>query len=220
MQVSLTQMVELLSDMAKQPFSIPLQEELKIIFNIKRADWLQKIIDKHPEQHRFFLKYISDELVDVDEIECPLPESGCTVKRTSKKIPMPVRNSHMLFWYVGDPDRLDGYTYTTPDQLSYIINYGSRYTQDRPKYFYVNGYVYIYNDPALEYITIGGVWSDPRSLNGFKCDDQPCYTDDDPYDIPDDILNIMIQDVLKNELKWLVSQDSTEVTLDENTTKQ
>lgn len=216
MRISLTQMVELLADMAGRPFDVPLQEELKVIFNYKRADWMQKVLDKHPEQRRYFMRYITDELVDVEEAECPAPSTGCTVKRTSKQIPLPVRTSYTLFDYVGDADKLDGYAYTTPDQLSWIVKYGSKYTPDRAKYMYANGYVYIYNDNFLEDITIGGIWPDQRQLNPFKCDNVPCYTDDDQYEIPDDILNLMVQDVLKNELRLLTDKDNTEVTLTEN----
>lgn len=216
MRISLTQMVELLADMAGRPFDVPLQEELKVIFNYKRADWMQKVIEKYPAQRRMFMRYITDELVDVDRAECPAPSTGCTVRRTTNQIPIPLRTSYTFFDYVGDTDKLDGYTYVTPDQLLYMVNYGSKYTKDRPKYFYANGYVYIYNDNFIDNITIGGIWPDQRQLNTFKCDDQPCYTDDDQYDIPDDILNLMVQDTLKNELRLLMNPDKTEVTLTEN----
>lgn len=214
MQISLNQMVEMLADFCKRPFDIPLQEELKLIFNIKRAEYLHKILEKNIDQRKYFLKYISDDLVEVDELECPLPESGCTVKRTSKQIPLPLRTSYALFDYVGTPDKTDGYTYVTPDQLPWMVEYGSRYTKDRPKWFYVNKYIYIYNEEGMDYLTIGGVWTDPRALSAFKCDDVACYTDDDQYDVPDDILNTMIQDIIKNELKLLLSPDDTEVTVD------
>lgn len=210
-------MVELLADMAGKPFDTALQEELKVIFNYKRADWMNKIIDKHPEQRRYFMKYITDPLVDVDRAECPAPSTGCTVRRTTNKIPLPLRSSYTLFDYVGDTDKLDGYTYTTPDQLLWMVKYGSKYTKDRPKYHYANGYVYVYNEDYMEDLTIGGIWPDQRQLNPFKCADQPCYTDDDQYEIADDIINTMIQDVLKNELRLLVSPDKTEIPLTEDT---
>lgn len=213
MQVSLNDLVQLLADRVGSPFSIPLQEQLKVIFNYKIADWVQKLIDKHPEQRKFFMKYIADELVDVDQSECPAAV-GCTIRRTSKKIPVPVRSEYALFDYVGDPDKLDGYTYTTPDQLTIMINHGSKYTKDRPRYMYMNGYVYIYNDNILEYLSIGGLWTDQRQLNAFKCEDVPCYTDDDQLDVAADIINTMVQDVMKNELR-LLSPEAGEITVDD-----
>lgn len=216
MRISLQELVELTSSMVGKPFDIPIQEQLKTIFNYKRADWMQKVIDKHPEQRKYFLKYITDALEDVEEAECPAQSTGCTVRRTSKIIPLPIRSQYALFDYVGDTDKTDGYTYVTPDQLLWMIKYGSKYTKDRPKWSYLNGRVYLYNDNYIDDLTMGGIWPDQRQLNPFKCDDQPCYKDTDQYDIPDDIINTMMQDVIKNELKLLLPPDETEVTLDED----
>ena len=218
MKVSLNELVQLLSDRAGQPFNIPLQEELKVILNYKRADWMQKILDKHPEQRKFFLKDFTVELEEVSRAECPIT-TDCKVLRTKETIPVPVRTMYTLFDYVGDPDRLDGYTYVEPDQLVWMVNYGSKYTKDRPKYFYINGYIYIYNEPAQEYINVRGIWTDLRQLNKFKCGDKPCYTDNDQWEIPDDIINTMMQDVIKNELTFLLSPEVDEVSVDNGAAK-
>lgn len=212
MNISLNQLADLIADRVGQPFNNPLKEELKVIINYKRADWIQKVIDSHPEQRKFFLRDFSVELERVDKAECPV-EVDCTVLRTVVTVPLPVRTTYGLFDYVGDPDKSDAYTYTTPDQLTWILKYGSKYTKDRPKYFYVNEYVYVYNEDSLEYLNIRGVWPDQRLLNRFLCDDKPCYTDDDQYDIPEDILNSMIADILRNELKFLIAPEVGEVTI-------
>lgn len=216
MKISLNQLVSMVSDRVGQPFSTPLQEELKVIFNYKREDWMQKIVEKYPGQRKYFLKDFSVDLEKVDRAECPV-NVDCTVLRTVTTIPMPIRSSYGLFDYVGDPDKTDGYTYVTPDQLYWMIKFGSRYTENRPKYFYVNGYVYIYQDNDLISLNIRGLWPDQRQLAAFKCADVPCYTDDDQYDIPGDIINTMVQDVLKNELRILLSPEQGQVTIKDET---
>lgn len=215
MKVSLNELVQMLADRVGQPFNVPLQEQLKVILNYKRSDWFQKVIDKHPEQRSFYFKDFSAELESIDKAECPV-ETDCKVLRTKLQIPIPVRTSYTLFDYVGDPDKTDGYTYTTPEQLYWILKYGSQYTKDRPKYFYINGYIYILNGDNLEYVNIRGVWSDQRQLGPFKCNGKPCYTDNDQWDIPSDIINTMMQDVLKNELRTLIQPEPDEVTVDTN----
>jgi hypothetical protein len=214
MKVSLNGLVQLLAAEAGQPFSVPLQRQLKVVLNYKRADWMQKIVDAHPEQRKYFIKYITIDLVDVDQAECPAVGGDCTVKKTVKKIPTPTRSTYALFDYVGDNDRTDSYGYATIDQIVWFNKY-NKYTSSRPKYEYANGYVYVYNEDTLEQVTIGGIWPDQAQLNEFKCDDQPCYTDDDQYDIADDIINTMIQDVLKNEFR-LLAPELAEVTVDES----
>lgn len=212
MRVSLNQLVQLLSDRCGQPFNRTIQAELKVILNYKRADWYQKILDKHPEQRKNFLKDFTVELVQAEKAECPVV-FDCKILRSTVPIPQPLRTSFGLFDYVGDPDKTDAYAYTTPDQLYWILKYGAKYTKDKPRYFYINGYVYIYNEKSLEYLNIRGVWPDQRQLMPFKCDDVACYTDDDQYDIPDDIINTMMQDVIKNELK-LFMEPPADVTVD------
>lgn len=211
MKTSLNQLVQLLADRVGQPFSVPLQEELKVIFNYKLADWMQKIIAKYPEQRKFYLKDITVELEEVDEADCPV-STDCTVLRTTAKIPIPLRSGTTLFDYVGDPDKLDGYSYSNPEEIVWLTKY-NKYTSSRPRYFYVNGYIYIYNENSLEHINIRGLWPDQRQLNTFKCADKPCYTDDDQWDVPADIINTMIQDILKNELR-LMAPEEGEVTVD------
>jgi len=198
MKISLNELVQLVADRVGQPFSVPLQEELKVMFNYKLADWMQKIIDKHPEQRKFYLKDITVELEAVDRGDCPI-DTDCTVLRTISKIPTPVRSATALFDYVGDPDKGDGYSYAAPEEIYWLAKY-NKYTSNRPKYFYLNGYVYIYNEDSLEHVNIRGLWPDQRQLNTFKCNDVPCYTDDDQWDVPQDIINTMVQDLLKNEL--------------------
>lgn len=215
MRISLNGIVDLVAAMAGRPFDVPLQEQLKSIVNYKRADWIQKVVDKHPEQRKYFLKDFSAPLTQVDEAECPV-DIGCNILRTISKIPLPTRTQETLFDYVGDPDKFDAYTYTTPDQVYWMNNFGSRYTKDRPKYFYVNGYIYIYNDDSLENINVRGLWPDQKQLNQFKCGTVACYTDDDQYDIPDDIINTMIQDILKNEFRiYMKEQYQDEITTDD-----
>ena len=220
MKVSLNELVQMLADRVGQPFSVPLQEELKVILNYKRADWVQKIVDKHPEQRKFYLKDITVELEAVSQAECPI-DTDCQVYRTTQKIPVPIRTSLTLFDAVGDVDKSDTYAYASPEQIPWLAKY-SRYTANRPKYFYINGYVYIYNEMDLEYVNIRGLWPDQRELNPFKCmvagKEAPCYTDDDQWDIPDDIINTVIQDVLKNELR-AVAPEVGEVTIDDPKTK-
>lgn len=209
MKVSLNKLVMMLADRVGQPFSVVLQRQLKVILNYKRADYFQKILDKHPEQRKYFLKSFTAPLQDASKAECPITTT-CKVKRTVLSIPRPVRTDLTLFDYVGDAEKDDSYRLVTPDQLKYIAK--SRYTGKKAVYYYENGYIYIYNDTLIEDINVRGVFSDPRELSPFKCANQPCYTDDDQYDIPEDIINTIIQDTIKNELRLVLnSKEAGEV---------
>ena len=42
---------------------------------------------------------------------------------------------------------MTGFTYSSPDQLPFLKH--SKYTADLPKYFYIDKYIYIYNNLDL-----------------------------------------------------------------------
>lgn len=214
MKVSLNELVSVLASRVGQPFDTALQEEMKVVLNYKRADYFKKLINQNPFQRRFFLKSFSAELTPVDKADCPV-EVDCEVLRTVLPIPNPVRTNSTLFDYVGDPDKTDSYGYATPEQDNLFRKY-NKYTKDKSKYFYVNGYVYIFGDLDLEYVGIRGVFDDPKQLEPFKCDGDACYSDDDQYDIPEDLINAMIADTLKVELRQQFP-DNTQVEVGDKT---
>jgi hypothetical protein len=82
----------------------------------------------------------------------------------------------------------------------------NKYTGSRPAYDYTNNYLYIYGDLETEEVTVRGIWSDPRELLPFKCNNQICYSDDDKYEVPDDLINDMITDTLRVELRIQMPQ--------------
>jgi hypothetical protein len=211
MKVSLNDLVQMLADRVGQPFNVPLQEQLKVILNYKRADWFQKILDRHPEQRRYFIKDFSVELEMVDKSECPV-DIDCQVLRSIYPVPQPIRTEETFYDFVGSVDKNEAYRYMTPDQTVFAIRY-NKYTGKLPTYFYANGHIYIYNDPDTEWINVRGVFSDPRSLHDFTCEGHACYTDDDDFEMPEDIINTMIQDTLKNELRQILpEQGESEIT--------
>lgn len=213
MKISLNELVDMIADRTGNTFSIPVQEELKLVLNYKREDWIQKVVDAHPEQRKNFLKSITVPLEEV--IQSGLAGGlDITVLKTTLVIPQPVRTQYALFDFVGAlpgaigaPGTEPGFSYTAPDQLAIMLNFGSKYTASSGKYAYLNGFVYVYNQDTIEDLSIIGLWPDQRQLDAFKTATTPCYTDDDQYDVPGDVINLMVQDVIKNELKLLVSPE-------------
>jgi hypothetical protein len=199
MKVSLNDLVSILASRVGQPFNADLMEEMKVVLNYKRADFFKKTLEQHPEQRRYFYRDFSAELQTVDKAECPV-DVDCDVLKTIYPVPTPLRTSLTLFDYVGAADKSDPYGYATPEDNALYAKY-NKYTGDRPKYFYVNGYIYVYNVDNIDYINIRGIFPDPRQLSRFKCTTTPCYTDDDQYDIPYDLINAMMADTLRTELR-------------------
>jgi hypothetical protein len=207
MQVSLNDLVQLLAARVGEPWNVDLQEQMKLVLNYKRAQFLKRLLDQHPEQKRFYMKDFNVELTTVDKAECPIT-TECEVRRSVKQIPLPIR-SESLFEFVGSSDKSQAYGYATPEQMALYSRY-NKYTNNVPKYFYTNGYLYILNDENVTNVNVRGVYTDPRQLHEFTCNGAVCYTDDDQYDIPYDLINDMIRDVLQVELRNMFPQNFKE----------
>ncbi len=216
MRVSLNELVSVLASRVGQAWNTDLQDEMKIVLSYKRADFFKKSMVQNPAQRKFFLKDFSVELQEVDKTECPV-DVECQVLRSVNKIPAPTRSDYTLFDFVGSADKLTPYSYATPEQYTLMAQY-NKYTGANPKYFYVNGYLYIYGDLSEEWANVRGLYIDPRDLINFKCEGEPCYTDDDQYEIPDDLINAIIADTLRVELRSQAPREG-EVQTDKNDKK-
>ena len=211
MKISLNEIVSMLSERVGQPFNKSLQEELKVVINYKTSSFFKRLLEQNPGQRRFFLKDFSAQLTKVDKADCPV-NIGCDVLRTVYEVPTPLRNNLNIFDFVGTVNKMTGFTYSSPDQLPFLKH--SKYTADLPKYFYIDKYIYIYNNLDLEWINIRGIFPDQRQLTNFLCNGAACYTDDDQFDMPEDMLNDVIRDILSIELRNMFPEQG-EVKLDE-----
>lgn len=202
--ISLNTIVSVLASRAGIKFSIPLQDELKVIVNYKRANYTQQFLDKHPDQRRFFQQSFTTDLEKISKGDCELPEIDCDVLRTKCEIPVPIRSSFSLFDFVGTPDWLEGFGETKPEYNR--LNQFNKYTAKRIKWFYINKKIYVFNNLTLKKLAVRSVFPDPYSINNCCSSPQACFDDDKPYPIAEDILNSIIRDILNVELRNVFPQ--------------
>lgn len=113
------------------------------------------------------------ELVKSNEIETniacgfPIEILKCLV-RTKIKIPQIIEhNGEFLINYLGTHNFLNAYTNTTYIKLVWDLR--SRYTKNTPKYFYLDGYIYIYNtDLNLKYVRLIALFAEPSAVELIK----------------------------------------------------
>lgn len=107
-------------------------------------------------------------LIDVDMSECPCaPLSGCTWRRTKTKVPDGIGK----YISVTSIDGGISYDYKNWDDVK--DKFQSRYAAIRKGATYSdkNGYLYVHNDNHKEFITLTGVFSDPRQVQLYpSCD--------------------------------------------------
>lgn len=151
--------------------------------------------------------------VDKAEAGCEGLSVDCVILRTEDKIPSPVvTGSSSPFEYVGGLDKSTPYGYI-PLYLSSTLS-SNKFTSKIPRYTYRNGYVYIITfgkwSKAIKYVNISGVFADPTKAEKFNnCVGADCYTDDDRFPVPEDMV-ITIQDMVSERiLNADASRDTT-----------
>lgn len=144
-------------------------------------------------------------LISVDRAEaaCKGISLDCVVLKTEKTIPQTIPSRYdSPFYYLGSIDKSTPYEYIPTSLVSTIGH--NKFTSKVPRYTFMNGHAYIYTfgrwAKALKYINIIAPFSDPREVEKFnKCEGAECYTDDDRFPIPQDVVSILI-DMIKQGL--------------------
>lgn len=133
---------------------------------------------------------------------CDLP-TNCTVYRTKKHIPRTIRyNFEEAISYVGDIHGTGTIPLIHPNTVKFLPH--DKYTKDKLKAYMINDHLHIYNAEGLEAINIRGVFEDPRDVSRFDaCTTGECYSDDEQYPLPLDMLNMINSGLINGELGLL-----------------
>jgi len=206
---SLNEIVSSLAARVNKQHDVAFMDELKHIVNYKRSAalyvWMLKLPLRDFLMQSFVIPTERVSTSDPCEVEFP---TDCYIVRTVCPVPDPFRDprltmSYEIFEYVGHASGYMPYGYLTPETLGYMKY--RPYTSDVKKWFYSNGYIYIVNekDDPPPPIMVRGVFSDPIGDKACNiCDDTGavCTPDSGPYPVPPELLDAIIEDILRTEL--------------------
>lgn len=194
---TLKQIVSSLAARVDQPFNVDLMEELKHIINYKRANYTAQFLEKKPEERLLFLQKLTMELEKAPVDDCA-PIEGCVILRTVCEVPAPIRSSKAIFDFVGDASFVNGYGKQDPAFIQ--DDKYNRFTKNKPKWYYMNNRIYIYNTTAINRVGVRGVFENPEMLIACSCTDVPCYDENSEYPMALDLLNSIVRDTIQVEL--------------------
>jgi hypothetical protein len=191
----------------------PTRLQVKYIVKYIRATLLRRDLDKdNLNPNTFFWQYLGcQELELVDEAECCGIELGCKILRTKDKLPTPIRGKMGDFLKIYTIDRKTQIPIKRPEEIDSYIS-GNQFTGKTIVATIVNGRAYFYNTKTLAAVTPAGLFEDPTvAANYVNCDGVACYSDDDEFPIPADMIQQLIQMILTGEMKILATtpEDTT-----------
>lgn len=141
------------------------------------------------------------ELVDEADECCEGISTDCFILRSKKQIPDVVRLRYRDgITFIGSVDGRRRFPIETP-QRARILSHRP-YSGSKPRSFIYRNYVYLTNSTMIDKINARVIAADPKQVANFNnCDGSKCYTDDDPFPVPDDMIprieNIVWQQVLQ-----------------------
>ena len=147
------------------------------------------------------------EVMMADKNECCDTDS-CII-RTKLKMPKPAEtNRGINITYVG---LLNGIPFQKEYHNAIVWSRGSKYSNNVPRWYYRNGYIYIVNPPTneLKWINIEGIFERPEQAIKFRtCDcpdnEESCFESYDfEYPIPQHHNDTIVKTIADTELKIL-----------------
>lgn len=208
---SLNKIAQAIADSLGKPFDVMLMERLKFSIVNYRAKYLRQDYGRNKSIDRISVQDLGCiPLIKVDEAECCKEELGCKVKKTKLEIPKPIRlKGKSPFLYVGSIDKMIPFTFCLPEELPYTL--ANKYTAKTAKYSYIDGYIRVYNQTATK-INIASIFEDPREVELFKsCENSDCYSDDDEFPIPADMIEDIMKEIIKGNLPIVQLNEQEEV---------
>ena len=207
---SLNQHAERIASALGRPSDHEFKERAKDAIRNLRATRLRQSAEKNGLDPYYSLSYTA-ELITVDITDNCFVDLGCPVLRTKYTIAEPVRfKTDVPFTFVGG---VDGTEFTFLSDLSKLRHMKLlRYMGETFYYALQNKYIYLYNAKRIKYITLTSLFVNPEEAVNV-CANGACYTDDDEFPLPSDLVEGIITELLKTHF-GLTQPIDTEVNVD------
>lgn len=192
---------------------IPSDEYSREQVRFKVLRWRELLLRRDIERNDIDPLYLQSIVVTFAKTTTTLPCGGggtCYVLKSSDTVPRLIRGKVTHVWtleaYQDDMTENADKSIYTP-----IYSFDARWIKTRRmsnkmKYAYIDtgGHLYVINDEYVRYTLLKGVFFDPREAARFStCDGAPCYTDDDPFPMSGDLINVLYAEIIK-EIKTAI----------------
>ncbi len=181
--------------------------QLAFIINYYRAKLIKQDVDRGRTSRSQDIQSLGLVTVEKSNDDC-CDLNVCTL-RTVLQVPTFLEfNDTSLITFVGTVDG-DAFQFSKANRISW--DKFAKYTGKKPKWFILNGYIYIVNPPStlMKYITIRGVFENPQNVNKFStCDcegnNQTCNVGYDfEYPLSMDRVDLIVKLVAETEFRIL-----------------
>lgn len=211
---SLNQLSEHICGLLDQPNNIPLREQVKFSVKHYRASLIRRDVERNGLSHHY-IQAFNVKLIAFDKADTCVASLDCQVLRTENKLPRSIRMKRggIPFKYFGAIGGIESYTFTELSELTFTFH--NKYTANIKRYDIINDYGYIFNTNKVGVVRIEDIFSNPEEAIDF-CDDTACYTDDMEFPLPEDMIQTIVEGIIKGEFRLIPTDQQVKINIDEN----
>lgn len=176
------------------------RDEIKFTFGNWRALLLRREVERNFNSALFQQRFVVP-LIKVDEVDNCLITLDCLILRSANKVPFPIKrhqaNPFELVSAVSIRGIEDIYKYQTAS--SFPLQRFNKFTSNIISYDFVNQYLYILGNKKIKQVAITDTFESPEEINSCASGDT-CYSDDKPYPLSKDLIQQIIEGILRGEI--------------------
>lgn len=195
-------------------FDHPYLAMIKDRIIIKIGRMLRNSLEKNPKDRTFYR--MEPLILPLHSTTLGCGPDACTVMETGK-IPTPLRSNGILFDFVGSADGSTAFTEAALGMDTYINS--TKYASRRTKYRWLGDRLQVLSN-MIPKIMVQAIWTDPRVVAKLRCDDEKCDVDDLPFEMTDDIMELVMTYVAEDLRKSAGDPLDTTVKMDNGETVQ
>ena len=194
---SINQLVSEIAHSVKQPDSVPVRRAIKLGIIHARNDLIRKSYGNHNYTDKVLQQRFRLSLKDVPDGDITVPEgiTAKTIKRTTQKVPRPVRLTNNLPFH---SVRTNGVI--NPIEIAFVKEASAKFYNHLPgmcpvvTYDYINEYIYININDNPDFVQLGSiivesVFEYPHTISTDDLDTgNDGYSDDDEFLLPEDMI--------------------------------
>lgn len=177
-----------------------LDEPFKRILAQSIDNWRSRLIrnslQNKPNESKFFRQLVYAKMEDSTLAPTCVGLPACPVKRSIKKIPIPVRFSIQLYDYVGSADGKNPFSEIIPGMGNF--QKAGKYSSNSVFWgLDIDGHAFVEGLPNLPYIMFNGIFDKPWEAMKFNCDNGVnCDFWEREYPVTGDIAQQIIQFII------------------------
>lgn len=195
------------------------QQQIHFLIKYYRALLIRRDQQRNLNRSRMFeqdLGYV--DLENIDSAESVDFNSAHTLKRTTARIPTPIRlKEKEAITYISSDGKLDRPIPLIDALRTHWYSY-NKYTSHDSFAVYRDGFIYIINDITINKVNIRGIFEDPQKVFEFsQANGLSIYDENSPYPVPADMVEQITKAILSDEARLVIqTRSDTQTNLQPN----